>query len=73
MTNYPFVRPTFIRGMARLFDFAGAMNKDAFHDILTRTNEDAIASDWKTVGNDMWNAMYTVDEKYGLNLTKHKK
>lgn len=73
MTNFPFVRPTFVRGVARLFDFASAMNRDAFHDILTRTDEEAIASDWQIVGADMWNAMYTVDEKYRLNLTKHKK
>ena len=43
MTNYPFVVPRSFVVLNDCFDFAGAMNKDAFHDILTRINEDAIA------------------------------
>ena len=58
-SNFVYVRPSFVMGIARLFDFGGTLN--TYYQL---TDEDpneadarAIASDWEAVGKDIADAM----------------
>ena len=58
-SSFVYARPSFLRGVARLFDFGGTLN--TYHYL---TDEDpseadarAIASDWEAVGKDMADAI----------------
>ena len=55
-----YARPSFLEGVARIFDFGGTLNTYYYES----TDEDpreadarAIASDWEAVGKDMANAI----------------
>ena len=52
-TAYLFARPSFIEGMARLFDFAGALNTYTTFPTPELADTYAIACDWHQVGTDM--------------------
>ena len=43
----------FLRGIARLVDFNGAMNRDIFAQVLDRSDADSIRADWEAVGESM--------------------
>ena len=61
----------FLRGIASLMDFTGALNRDAIEQILERSkadatqsdidaiqsDADAIRSDWEAVGENLWRAI----------------
>lgn len=54
----------FLRGIASLMDFTGALNRDAIEQILERSkadamqsDTDAIRSDWEAVGENLWRAI----------------
>ena len=55
LPKYPF-----LRGVARLMDFTGSINRDTFEQILEQTGReaaqsdaDAMRSDWEAVGESM--------------------
>lgn len=52
-----FARPSFLEGMARLFDFGDTLSE--YNSSLTPEQADrlAIASDWRAIGMDMWRAV----------------
>lgn len=67
----------FLRGIASLMDFTGALNRDAIEQILerskadatqsdtdvTQSDADAIRSDWEAVGEDLWRAINEYEKK----------
>ncbi|HUY78541.1 MAG TPA: hypothetical protein VMV29_17350 [Ktedonobacterales bacterium] len=53
-----FARPSFLEGVARLFDFGGTL--DTYNDeglTADEANASALASDWRAIGQDMCLAM----------------
>ncbi len=75
----------FLRGIASLMDFTGALNRDAIEQILERSkadatqsdtdvmqsDADAIRSDWEAVGENLWRAIneYEKQIKKGNNAS----
>ena len=60
----------FLRGIASLMDFTGALNRDAIEQILERSkadtmqsDADAIRSDWEAVGENLWWAINEYEKK----------
>lgn len=60
-----FARPSFLEGMARLFDFGDTLSE--YNSALTPEQADrlALASDWRAVGLDMWLAMDEFAAEHG--------
>jgi hypothetical protein len=56
-TRILFPRPSFLEGLGRIFDFAGALN--VYNQSRTPAEADykAMNSDWAAVGADMWAAV----------------
>ncbi len=57
--DYIFVKPTFLRGVARAVDIGGILSNDAF--VLSETPAEAdrraLNSDWRAVNRDLNKAM----------------
>ena len=62
-SDFLFARPSFIEGMARLFDFGGTLNE---YNTVLMTDETALALDWASVGADLWDALDVVVVEHGL-------
>ena len=60
-TSRLFARPSFIEGMARIFDMGGTLNE--YNSSPSGEEADAIAiwSDWAAIGQDMYDAMGDCD------------
>ena len=58
-SNFVYARPSFLRGVARLFDFGGTLN--TYHYLADEDPNEAdaraIASDWQAVGRDLASAI----------------
>lgn len=52
-SDFLFARPSFLEGVARIFDFGGTLNE--YNGPFTGPDADAAAiwSDWATIGQDM--------------------
>ena len=55
-----FQRPSFFEGMARIFDFGGALNVYDKSASGEEADVRALAADWLMVGNDIHKAMKNV-------------
>lgn len=66
--NYIFVKPGFLRGAARALDVGGVLGREAFRFSRTPADADqeALASDWQVVGQDLASAMQSL----GLETSK---
>jgi len=51
LADLPVPRPSFAKGFARGIDLFGAFKHSS--SIVPMTDEEALASDWKVVGNDL--------------------
>lgn len=51
-----FARPSFIEGMARIFDFGGTLSAYNRREATEQADYLALSSDWYAVGNDMRHA-----------------
>lgn len=53
-TDYLFARPSFLRGMARVVDLGGRLNRGACNRARTAVHADskALLSDWQAVAGD---------------------
>jgi len=51
-----FTLPPFLRGAASVFDIFGALPTEADR-ILARSDAEAVASDWRAVGLDLFHAI----------------
>lgn len=54
---------TWLLGIASILDFAGALRDPRVDDILSRSDAEALASDWQAVGDDMRRADAIVREE----------
>lgn len=63
-SSFLFARPSFIEGMARIWDFAGTLN--VYNRSATPELADARAfqADWAAVGQDLWAAVRQFAEKH---------
>lgn len=60
--THPFFRlPAFLRGALSAFDLFGVLPSTA-DEILARTPGEALAGDWKAVGDDLRKAMGLAEE-----------
>lgn len=64
MTDFLYAKPSFLGGLARLFDFSGFMN--TYNDSPNEEMADYLAmkSDWEAVGSDMWKAIQQFESEY---------
>ncbi len=60
-------RPSFLTGIASIFDFAGNINRV---NIPSDPDADAraLALDWQAVGDAMWEAMWDFEEATGIRV-----
>jgi hypothetical protein len=69
-TDCFFVRPSFLSGMASVFDLGGTLRR--YHYVRSRTPQEAdawaIANDWAVVGQDLAVAI----EDFGMELAKSR-
>lgn len=58
-TDYLFARPSFLTGVARVFDLGATLSRHSYNDGMDADQADAsaIASDWGVVGDDLRLAM----------------
>lgn len=56
-SDYLFARPSFVEGMARLWDFAGTLNDYNYTPPDEDPDAEALARDWYAVGDDLLHAM----------------
>jgi hypothetical protein len=62
-TSYLFARPSFLEGVARIFDFSGSLNKYNVSRTPAEADRVALANDWKAVGEDMRSAMMQMEQE----------
>ena len=54
-------QPSFVEGLARIFDFAGTLNEYNRSTAPAQADEVAIRNDWRLVGMDMQKAVAQVE------------
>jgi hypothetical protein len=52
-----FVRPTFLEGVARVFDFANSLQRYRYDKTEDEADKNALKSDWMAVGHDLRHAI----------------
>ena len=59
--GFLYARPSFLEGLARIFDFGGTLNE--YNESLTPKQADflALRADWLTIAGDLRNAIEEVD------------
>ena len=62
-SDFLFARPSFIEGLARIFDFGGTLNE---YNTSILTDEAAAALDWAFVNAALWGAVDQQVRDYGL-------
>jgi hypothetical protein len=70
-SDYLFAEPSYLSGMARLLDFAGALNE--YNSALSEEEADAraLAMDWQMVAQDHWRAIEQFEREHPeLSRTK---
>lgn len=67
-SDFMFARPSFLEGMARIFDFGGTLNEYNYDQYSTDAEADAaaIASDWDAIGQDMYDAIGIFEETWDV-------
>ena len=57
LTDYLYARPSFLSGVARLFDFFGLFTRYNFSRTEEEADAKALYSDWRAIGQDLALAM----------------
>ncbi len=57
-----YARPSFLRGIARIFDVTGSLNEYNTSPTSEQADYRALESDWRVVGEDIQEAMNAVKE-----------
>ncbi|MBF0103062.1 MAG: hypothetical protein HQK77_19360 [Desulfobacterales bacterium] len=60
-TNFLYIRPSFLSGIAKIFDFAGALKEYNTSPSPQIADSLAFLSDWKALGNDFFNVINKYD------------
>ena len=58
-----FARPTFLEGVARIFDFANVLQKYRHDTTEHEADTNALRSDWMAVGDDLRHAISTYERQ----------
>ena len=70
MTCYLFARPSFVEGMARVFDFGNTLNEYNY----SRSDEEAdllaLRNDWEVIGQDLRMALARVKRERAKNVER---
>ena len=66
-----YARPSFLEGMARVFDIGGTLNEYDFGPGGAESDAEALRSDWEAIGDD-WRAVIGNYDHYYLIKTKPK-
>jgi hypothetical protein len=71
--SYLFAKPSFLEGIARIFDFSGSLNQ--YNSGLTPEQSDylVIRSDWEAVGNDLRSAIGAFDKTLPPELQSRRR
>ena len=75
--RFNYAKPSFIEGMARIFDFTGAL--DYYPSLSARrksgpeVDAEAIRAAWETVGQYLWDAMGRFEEEERDSLDEARK
>lgn len=68
LTTYLYATPSFLEGVARLFDFTGSLNVYQCSDSPEQADFKAISSDWIVVGDDFRKAIKDLQGKEKIIL-----
>lgn len=63
----------FLDGMAHAFDLTGAIYRQKRYERAQVTDAEALASDWRSVGRDLWTAVEQVGEEIHSVEKKEKR
>jgi hypothetical protein len=69
LTTYLYATPSFLEGVARLFDFAGSLNVYQCADSPDQADFKAISSDWMVVGGDFRKAIQDIQDQEEIILS----
>lgn len=58
---YLVAKNSFLKGMARVLDIGSTRNKHAYD--FSKSDKEAISSDWSKVGKDMWKVIKDIEGK----------
>jgi hypothetical protein len=61
LTDYLYARPSFLSGVARLFDFFGLFTRYNFSRTEEEADAKALYADWRAVGSDLAQALRQFD------------
>lgn len=69
-SDFLFARPSFLEGVARIFDFGGTLNE--YNGLFTGPEADAeaIRSDWAAIGHDMRAAIGAFEAELEADTSK---
>lgn len=59
-----FPRPSFLEGVARIFDFGGALSTYNISRSPSEADAHAIQADWEAVGDDLWAGLEQAEAEY---------
>ena len=59
-----FARPSFLEGVARIFDFSGILSTYNTSRYPAEADARAVRADWQAVGDDLWEAFAQADAEY---------
>lgn len=59
-TSILYARPSFLEGVARIFDFCNVLQRYNIHETSEEADEHALLSDWYAIGEDMKSAVREV-------------
>ena len=62
-SDFLFARPSFLEGVARIFDLGDTMNEYNVSDTGHEADADAIRMDWAAIGQDIGDSMQMFEEK----------
>lgn len=68
-SDFLYARPSFLEGVARIFDFGGALNEYNVSSTGHEADTAAIRSDWEAIGQDMRAAIEAFEREEADALT----
>lgn len=72
-SDFLYARPSFLEGVARIFDFGGTLNEYNFSPTGQEADTAAIRSDWEAIGQDMRAAIEAFErEEAGALMSDHR-
>lgn len=66
-TSILYTRPTFVEGLARLFDFQGTLDDYNYSRTEKEADDLAMRADWHAVGDDLREAFRAYDREQSAN------